>query len=329
MASWGEWLQGPAQRSALRSAVADRQWPQARLLQAKLVTSANCRLCVAFGLCDCMDPDPKHRGTLVHRLWICPVLHATRLQAVPGWLIREARSKIAVDGTMHAADRLLYTRALMRSLVPQVPRQPPQETFQWVVAPPRNFDPLDCTFYLDGSFLYSEARYAGLASRKGWAFAVYNAEDELVALANGRPPGWTQGIHGAELWSLYQALQLGQMQCTFLTDCKAVLLGAHRGLAWANDTRRVHGRVWGAVALALEDRQNALAWTPAHCTGAQVAGKKLSDGTPMRQKHRIGNAEVDRLAKAAAQADALPYQTRRRIEVRSDKLTSIALWIGR
>ena len=163
----------------------------------------------------------------------------------------------------------------------------------------------------------------------GGFFAVYNDLDELVASARGRPPGWTQGIHGAELWSLFQALHAGPIQCRFLTDCKAVLLGAQRGIPWANDSRRVHGRVWGGVANALECQPEALAWTPAHCTGAQVAGKKLSDGTPMRQRHRIGNAEVDRLAKSSAEADALPFRTRRWIEVKGDRLTTIALWIGR
>ena len=50
-----------------------------------------------------------------------------------------------------------------------------------------------------------------IVERKGWglpypwASAVYNSEGEIVAAANGRPPAWAEGIHGAELWGLLMA----------------------------------------------------------------------------------------------------------------------------
>ena len=49
----------------------------------------------------------------------------------------------------------------------------------------------------------------------------------------------------------------------------------------------------------------------------------------MRQKHRIGNAAVDILAKSAASDDKLPVATLRWINAKCDKLTTIAMWIGR
>eukprot|EP00973_Karenia_brevis_P063367 8807706-Karenia_brevis.AAC.1 len=135
-----EW--NPSMRGALVSTIVNRQWPQARLAQAKLVESRNCRLCVHFGHCTPQDEDPKHKGTLVHRLWICPVLHPYRCKWVDPALMREARSKIAVDGSMAPSDLLLYTRAIMPSLEPKVPKQDPNPSFEWVVRP---FDSTDCS----------------------------------------------------------------------------------------------------------------------------------------------------------------------------------------
>ena len=67
-----EW--GSKEQAALRSTVADRQWPQARLKSAGMVTSPNCQLCVKLGFCSADDNDPRYRGTLLNRIWTCPVL---------------------------------------------------------------------------------------------------------------------------------------------------------------------------------------------------------------------------------------------------------------
>ena len=144
--------------------------------------------------------------------------------------------------------------------------QDPEQSFQWIVDPGASLDTSGCTMYLDGSLLCSEVRYCGLAARRGWAVAIYNKAHELIASARGRPPEWLRGIHGAELWSLLQGLQLDPMGCKILTDCMAVLLGARRGAAWANESRRTYSRAWGPVATALEGDIRALQWVPAHCT---------------------------------------------------------------
>ena len=65
------------------------------------------------------------------------------------------------------------------------------------------------------------------------------------------------------------------------------------------------------------------------CSRDRVAYKKLSDGTPMRQRHRIGNAKVDEMAKQAAEDEKLPFCTLRWIESQSVKLRDISMWIGR
>ena len=49
----------------------------------------------------------------------------------------------------------------------------------------------------------------------------------------------------------------------------------------------------------------------------------------MKQRHRIGNAEVDTRAKEVAMVDRLPSSTLKWIEAKSDDLMEIALWIGK
>ena len=88
-------------------------------------------------------------------------------------------------------------------------------------------------------------------------------------------------------------------------------------------------RLWGPVSTALDGDADALLWLPAHCTGAQVDSRQLSNGAPMRQKHRIGNAAVDALAKSSANDDRLPLATLKWIAAKGDKVTTIAMWIGR
>ena len=60
-----------------------------------------------------------------------------------------------------------------------------------------------------------------------------------------------------------------------------------------------------------------------------MAHRKLSNGTPMEQRHRIGNAEVDMLAKSAACDDRRPISILKRITAKGDKVIAIAMWIGR
>ena len=217
----------------------------------------------------------------------------------------------------------------MPSLEPKIPKQNPSQSFEWVLEPGPSIDTAGCSIYIDGSFLYSETRYCGLAARRGWALAVYNAAGEQIASARGRPPQWAEGIHGSELWSLLQALQLGMMQSLVFTDCMAVLLGARRGQAWANESRRTYARLWGPVCSAMEGDSGSLLWLPAHCTAAQVADRRLSNGSAMKQRHRLGNAAVDVLAKSAASDDKLPIGTLKWIAATGDKVTAIAAWIGR
>ena len=69
---------GPKQQGALRSVVANRQWPRSRLFRIGRAAYPNCQLCVALE-----DRRPKWRGTLTHRHWTCPVTKPHRDSLVP------------------------------------------------------------------------------------------------------------------------------------------------------------------------------------------------------------------------------------------------------
>ena len=82
-------------RGALRSAVANRQWPQLRKFQAGLVSNPHCQLCLAVGAARCSEmthasycsgwdgADNPPAGSLVHRVIQCPCLHSQRSSLAP------------------------------------------------------------------------------------------------------------------------------------------------------------------------------------------------------------------------------------------------------
>eukprot|EP00973_Karenia_brevis_P001455 197806-Karenia_brevis.AAC.1 len=93
--------------------------------------SRNCRLCVELGFCKEDDPDPKHSGTLLHRIWTCPALEKHRRAMVPHGLLEDVKKAMRRDGTMSSEDLFLYTRALVASPEGQVEQPPSEETFHW------------------------------------------------------------------------------------------------------------------------------------------------------------------------------------------------------
>ena len=78
-----EW--GPEQRGALRSAATGRQWNQHRLWKAGLVDVPVCKLCIDAGFTHEDSDDSRYRGTLMHRIFICPALEEYRQAWAPRW----------------------------------------------------------------------------------------------------------------------------------------------------------------------------------------------------------------------------------------------------
>ena len=171
---------------------------------------------------------------------------------------------------------------------------------------------------------------AGWASRAGWAVASFShVTGELLASAYGKPPAWVDGIHGAELRSLLQTADVAGIHNQLRTDCIAVMTGAKQGQTWANAASRRYGRVWGPVAVTLEDSVDyRLAWMPAHCSETAIGKKMLSNGFPLHAIDVTGNAYVARWAKAAAAEQSLPKSELKRIVEQGTMLTDIAKWVG-
>ena len=320
---------GPSEMGALRSAFANRQWPQARLYRAGLASSPNCRLCVRAGLCDPMDDDPRFTGHLAHRILTCPATAPFRRRMAPAWIQAMVREHTDSDGglSLSSDDLDLLTRAIAPSPASAIDPPPRQESFEWVVPP----DPcaVQVNAYVDGSRLDGEADLHGLCARHGWAFAAYDGDHKLVAAAHGRTPHWATGIHATELWGLLMAVQSCDPGAALKVDCAAVQLGTQRDLRWATAPCRALARAWGPLSAALQPDPDRVIWMPAHCTDTGYVGKSLGNGQPLQAHDVAGNDYVDALAKQAARRDAVPRAQVRMVRAAAERLRDAALWIGR
>ena len=112
-ANWGH-----AEKGALRSLITNRQWPQARLFQAKLADSPNCKLCIRAGPCDPFVLSPRFKGNLLHRILSCPATAQFRRANAPQWILDLAARCTNADGVVELEpdDHLLMTRALLNRL---------------------------------------------------------------------------------------------------------------------------------------------------------------------------------------------------------------------
>ena len=179
--------------------------------------------------------------------------------------------------------------------------------------------------YVDGSRIDAEVPLAGLCARHGWAVAVFDEEGKLQAAANGRPPSWAAGIHGAELWGLLMASRIADPWAVIKVDCLSVQQGAQRGKDWASAPDRNLARAWAPLAASLEDDAGRVVWMPAHCTESHIGVRQLSNGDSLTAVDLKGNALVDKLAKEAAGADRLPSQQRKMVADLSETVTAIAM----
>ena len=290
--------------------------------------SPNCQLCVAMHLCEPHDPDPKHRGTLLHRCWICTVTRPTREQQVPQWVRREVALALRPDSTMAAGDLLLYTRALVSSHSLYVPCASQEATFTWVVPPVDGI--IEGIVYTDGSLLDNHHTLAGLCRRLGWAFVVMGSNAEIVASAHGRPPAWVDRIQGAELWAVKMATPNAMPGTSFVTDCKTVQAGWERGRAWATASSRRYARIWCPILANLDEAvgTRAVTWMPAHTALHDVGVKECSDGHLLTASDRLANAEADRLAKSAVENDRVARRVVNRVADVGRRVHAIATWIG-
>ena len=316
-------------RGAFRSALLNRQWPQVRLFQAGKAQSSTCQLCVAAGLCADGSRDPKYIGTLLHRILSCEVTADFRREHAPQWILDKAARYERLGYRLSQAEADLLTRGLVRHPGPCLTKAPQQETFQWIVPPPPQGLP-PCTFYVDGSRLFSEHKYFGLAARHGWALlAVEDATMRMVASAHGVPPTWADGIQGAELWGMLQASQLFQPGDSFRLDCLSVKLGVDQGPEWAGSAARKLARAWIPLANALHGSEDQVVWMPAHCADGQAGHKLLGNGMPLRLFDIAANDYVDGKCKQAARAHKLPFAQLKLIRGSAVRAMEAGRWVGK
>ncbi len=211
-----EW--GASQKAALRSASANRQWTQTRLQKAGLVDTPCCNLCVRAGLCDPQDDSPRHRGTLILRLLTCPATKHYRDRYAPKWITDLAdRFSVGGGGLQLPPDvHALITRGFLRSPAPKIDAAPTAESFQWVQRPTGGVHAIG---FADGSRLFADHDLYGYCARQGWALALYDGDNDLVASAKGRTPRWADGIHPTEVWALLQTAIVSDPACKLVTDC--------------------------------------------------------------------------------------------------------------
>ena len=319
---------GGRQKSSLRSAFLNRQWPQARLFQAGRASTPTCQLCVATGVCHDGDRSPQFAGTCLHRVLTCPALQSERQLRAPAWILDQARKYVANGYRLDSASSDLLIRAIAPSLAPRIDAPPSSPTFKWIVPPPAHGLPPQSTVYIDGSRLFAEQRYFGLCARQAWAFVILSSNGRFLASASGTTPGWAVGIHAAELWGLHQALHHSNPDDLYRTDCLAVKLGADKGVEWATAAERVLGQIWAFVAEALDGRVNHLLWMPAHCGKSQISNRHLSDGSSLSPIDVAANDYADEKAKAEARALKPPKRQLQLVVQQGAKLTEAARWLG-
>ena len=175
-----EW--GTRERAALRSAVANRQWPQVRPHAAGLAESAACQLCDRSGAWH-LDPPAGDggwpggvlgagsppttapavpTGTLLHRVWECESTKSFRQRLVSPVLLQAFQHARALG----QAEMAVWTRGLMPAPHALVPRAREHETFSWVLRPEE--DSATGTIYTDGSMVDGPPYLDGLRRRLGW-----------------------------------------------------------------------------------------------------------------------------------------------------------------
>lgn len=145
---------------------------------------------------------------MAHQNYLCKALKGERAEHAPNETVQRAESE--------AMGNLAYERVLLPSLAHKVPPPPCAEaTFQWHIFPPGG------TFkgkvYTDGSRLDGPTP---LLARNGWAFAVLDDDNVIIATASGLPPEWVDDIPGTEAWALAQAGLHAELGCTFYVDCQ-------------------------------------------------------------------------------------------------------------
>jgi hypothetical protein len=314
---------GWPERAALKSAFLNRQWPQQRVFAAKLSLVNACQLC------DALRPgEVAAAGTALHRVAQCPCLEPLRLRLMPLPLLEAARVVVDSAAAGHSVDAAWVTRALVQSPACAVPL-PPEASHEWHVELLDFAMLATATLYSDGSMIDGPPKYAGLCARLGWAFALMSRDGAIIAAASGRPPPWIRSVPGAEAWALLQAAVAFGSTPRFRVDCFALVQMYERGWKHATGAGNASADIWASLRTAWDAEDDVdLVWMPAHTAERDVGVATLSDGSLLSAFDRAGNAEADRLAKAAAAGSRVPSSCREAVLNLASLVTQQARWVG-
>ena len=313
-------------RAALRSAVLDRQWPQARCFAAGFASHNRCCLCLAAAMtqhgasgADDLPPDVLEAvpvGSLMHRVCSCPAHREDRARHAPDDIrFRQPRQQ----------DLAAFTRALFPSVEQLVPLPAAEASFEWLVRPTGGT--VRARFYTDGSRLDGPS---ALLARNGWAFVAVDAQGAVVASARGLPPRWVDDIPGTEAWALLQAAMVAEPGSDFRLDCEPCVDALGRGRAWATSAARPLARVFGLLFSAVDDTPlESFVRMPAHCSMDEVGRAALGNGSLLTEIDRHANDLADESAKAAVEAHRVPEAIRERVKDAAAEVRAAAMWLGR
>jgi hypothetical protein len=328
-----------AHRGGLRSAVLNRQWPQARLFRAGLAAHNGCHLCELANSCSSTEqsgaqplvlaPGPTPEGTLLHRIARCQSLEPARLAHVPLLHLEELRRAADSAVAGEVVNGAWLTRALSPSLASLVPPPPARSSFAWERAVPDDVDLAQCTVYTDGSMHDGPPKFDSLCARLGWSMVLVGDDGLIIASAHGVPPPFVRSVPAAEAWALAEAARTFGSSPRFRVDCLGVVQAYQSGRKRATSAARGDADIWAAIFTAWDDEVNVdVAWMPAHTSEADVGRLALSNGDSLTETDRIGNGEADRLAKSAAHATRVSAEVKLRITRASDRVAMHATWIG-
>jgi hypothetical protein len=342
-----EW--NPVLRGSLRSAMANRQYPQCRVKAAGWSTHDRCLFCLndeiedSLGCCALLTRSRKidsegkakssrrdlaseasaevmartPKGTQGHRLYECPRLAGSRSKHASKELVEEGKAN---PGTLD------FARAMKQRPHAPTTRRCVDGTFQWDVEPVGGS--FEGTVYPDGSI--QDGKFTELA-RGGWGFLVVSKEGKVVAAASGVPPEWITDIGGAEAWAIYQAARFAVPGgCRFISDSLTTVRSLQAGLEACTTVDKKYARVYRLCCEELDTTPaEDLVWMPAHKSRELVGKCRLSDGTLLTETHRDANGRADTLAKAAVEMHRVDSGVVERWQSSFEEATAAAKWIAR
>ena len=289
----------------MASAMANKQWPQARCAAARSdgwAKDDTCRLC------------HKAPGTFLHR-HVCRVIWPQAQPLPPN----DVRAEMLTRTNNQV--ELWRTRGIggIRVFAPHKHDNP---VIEWIRELADHELPELIDWYVDASQI--DARTEA-AVRFGIGAVAVNRNGDLVAAMRGIPPRHVKSIPAAEAWAISVVLQATPARRQLYTDCKSNLSIIARGREWATSAKRANARIWSSIFMALDDdaaAASSIKWLPAHKTRAQVGTALKSDSTPINIVDWMANMAADELAKSAAHSVRLPNDVIRKL----DTAERVAAW---